>query len=291
MKAELTDLKESINHPLNRPIETESESDDSEEITLVKTLLIGDSIIRDINQNDLPDTVATKLPGRTIKDIGEYLQTVDMSPYKKMIIHGGTNNVARGMSTHCIVEEMETLVTNIQIKAPRCSVFISGLCSRPDRHEVEQIQALVKTNLHLQELARKLDCKFIDNDTAFRLINGDIDVNSFIDHVHLSPNGTLKLTENILTAVFDIKKHVAPCAVITQRQNALPISKVLELYPHHPKHPDDHQISSTSRYSYYGRRDTPGRDRMHANHQQSPTSRSSYRDRRGPPRRDPNLQQ
>ena len=126
MKAELTDLKESINHPLNRPVETESESDnDSEdEITLVKTLLIGDWIIRDINQKDLPDTVAIKLPGRTIKDIDEYLQTVDTSRYKNLIIHGGTNNVAQGMSTHCIVEEMETLVTNIQIKAPQCSVFI-----------------------------------------------------------------------------------------------------------------------------------------------------------------------
>ena len=154
MKAELDDMKESINHPSNRPIETEhveSESDndseeEEEEITLVKTLLIGDSIIRDINQNDLPDTVAIKLPGRTIKDIDEYLQTVDMSPYKNLIIHGGTNNVARGVSTHCIVEEMETLVTNIQIKAPRCSVFISGLCPRPDRHEFVQIQTLVNTN-------------------------------------------------------------------------------------------------------------------------------------------------
>ena len=122
-------------------------------------------------------------------------------------------------------------------------------------------------------------------------MNGDIDVNNFIDHEHLSPDGTLKLTENILTAVFDIKKHVAPCAVITQRQKALPISKVLELYFYHPKHPDDHQQSSTSRSPHYGRRDTPGLDRMHDNHQQLPTSRSSYPDRRGPPRRDQSPQQ
>ena len=120
-------------------------------------------------------------------------------------------------------------------------------------------------------------------------MNGDIDVNSFIDHVHLNPDGTLKLTENILAAVFDIKQHVAPCAVISQRQNAIPISKVLELYPYHPKHPDDHQQSSTSQL--YGRHDTPGRDRMYDNHQRPPTSRSSYPDRRGPPRRDQSQQQ
>ena len=291
LKAELNDLKDSINNPLNRQIESENDID-SNEITQVKTLLIGDSIIRDINESDFPDTVSVKLPGRTIKDIDEYLKTVNMSPYKNLIIHAGTNNLSQGTgSTESILEEMEKLVTNIQIKAPQCSIFISGLCPRPDRHEFAQIQTLVRTNLHLQDLARKLDCKFIDNDTAFRFMNGDIDVNSFIDHVHLSPDGTRKLTANILAAVFDIKEHVAPCAVITQRQNALPISKVLELYPYHPKHPDDPQQSSASRSSHYRRRSSPEHDRTQDNHQQLPSSRPSYPVRRGLSRLDQSSRQ
>ncbi len=216
------------------------------------SLLIGDSMIRNIPDNELPKTTVKSISGLLIEELNDQLKTVDLSLYKNLIIHAGTNNVGRRDVTTKIVQDMEEVVTNVQIAAPNCAIFISGICPRPDRYIPDEKIIIDNINGALKELSTKLDCHFIDNDACFRYMNGEIDTSCFEGWVHLNEAGTEKLINNLSRAVFKDDRRKNPMAEVLQ--------KIAKTGPPH-KPPTYARQEPSAKQQVYG--NTPRRSRQH----------------------------
>ena len=61
------------------------------------TLLIGDSVMRGIKKRGLNHNVdIITLPGRTSEDIFGKLRSMDISPYSKIVVYAGGNDISNG---------------------------------------------------------------------------------------------------------------------------------------------------------------------------------------------------
>ena len=171
------------------------------------TLIIGDSIIKDINENGLDNVSVACLPGGKVKTISESLAQKNTGNYDAIIIHGGTNdctsdeNVTNGVSCY------REMVSNVQQRSPNTKIYISTICPRADKDEH---QARVdKMNDKLKEIARETsNCNIINDDANFKLKNDEPDINSLNkSKLHLKPCGTKKLLMNFHAARPILKKQ------------------------------------------------------------------------------------
>ena len=157
------------------------------------TLLIGDSIIKDINPRGLINTDVKCIPGAKTVDIKDHIAAQPALPYDTFILHVGTND--KDLQSASVA--MKATLEDISERAPQATRIISTACPRPDSDEsqenVQQVNKMLK-----QTAAANANCMVVDNDKVFVKDEGSIDKNAFkYRSIHLSKSGTKTLLRNI----------------------------------------------------------------------------------------------
>ncbi len=171
---------------------------EAESIIPTKTaLIIGDSMLRNVKHEHFEDTQVKSMSGAKIIDIVNELNTRDdISSFRNIVIHCGTNDVSSGTPTKDFLESMEAAITSIMISSPSTSVYVSAVCPRDNSDLLQKINRL---NEDLQELSTRLGCVFIDTGLTMTYRNGDIDTSLFADGLHFNQRGN----EHFLRALAD----------------------------------------------------------------------------------------
>ena len=174
--------------------------------TRKKTLIIGDSILRGINQNGLrDDTEVTCIPGgrmvgrNGIQSIG--LTTRDLEDVSDIVVHISGNDVANHTNLTSIRDELVRSVTYLKKKYPLCKFHICSVCPRKD----VSVEAV---NQSLLEICADHDLNYINCYNA--LVYGDGSrVRQFyhMDGIHLNSKGTSTLLKTIDKSIPVIRKR------------------------------------------------------------------------------------
>lgn len=160
-----------------------------------KTLLIGDSMIRDIDERGLLNTHVKCIRGGTIANVKEELQTMDPKTYEAIIIHIGTNNCSSTSKLEEGEANLKELVTDLNRRAPTTKKVLSTVCPRTDS-ATNQIR-VTQLNAKIKQLAADNACVLVNSDDTFYHRNGDIDEGMLNRRgLHLSKRGTRQLLRN-----------------------------------------------------------------------------------------------
>lgn len=157
------------------------------------TLLIGDSILRDVNEKGLENTKVKCVRGAKVADIRDQLSGGILDSVDTVIMHVGTNNCNSDENTLSGIQEYETLVSELNTRAPTVKKVLSTICPRTDTHDTRAKQF----NNEIRRIAGANNCDLVDNDETFRP-QGYVDRNT-VDRrgLHLSKEGTSRLLSNI----------------------------------------------------------------------------------------------
>ncbi len=206
LRSELTSLKQSF-----EDLQSDTEPDNPDPETDVDTsacLIIGDSILRDFDDNTFENTCVKSISGATVAGVYKDLEKrQDLHAFKNIIIHAGTNDISRNVNVEETLSSMEAIITLILLKAPTATVFISAVCPRTKDQLSDNVDTL---NAAFKDLAVRLDCRFIDSSTHMTYRNGNIDDTQLVDGLHLSARGVETLTNLFTDSVDDLIVTMEP---------------------------------------------------------------------------------
>ena len=160
------------------------------------TLVIGDSMIRDIDAEKLDDTSIKCLPGATVKRVHDELRKIAPAQrHSKIVIVAGTNDcVKEDVNSDDVIKDTSELVTTAQGMADE--VVISGICPRLD--STKDLDHFAALNAGLQSLCEDKGCQFVDHTLWLTLADGSVNEGFLIGKgPHLSRSGTNRLAKNL----------------------------------------------------------------------------------------------
>ncbi|XP_033127404.1 uncharacterized protein LOC117125116 [Anneissia japonica] len=165
------------------------------------TLLIGDSIIKHINERGLCNTKFKCMPGAKIREIKENITHViqaDPAKFDTIIIHAGTNDCSiNDAHLNNASKDIRDLVQDMKTKAPNTKLIISTICPRTDNQKFQE--RVDKLNNNFKEIATEEDCTIVNNDLTFKMSNNECEQTTLNrSGLHLSKYGTKKLLNNII---------------------------------------------------------------------------------------------
>ena len=167
-------------------------------------LIIADSMARGIKQTLLSTECYVNkqvLNGGKLPDAISHVASMeDVTNYKQVLIHLGTNDVKEKHKT-TFLEEMQTLKSSIRSKWPNCKLIISGVIEhKTDREKNSLISEL---NRDLRDLCENTtNSSFCDNSRLTRRRDGSLNENVFFDDQHLNNlSGTRILAANFKDAL------------------------------------------------------------------------------------------
>ena len=163
------------------------------------TLLLGSSIIRDVDATKLVATKCVSISGGGIKDIHAALDKYPaLHKFGNITLAVGGNDCdnleQEGNDVTPLIEQYRELIESAKMRAD--TITISSVCPRNKPGPVsERIAAL---NAGLTTLCKDLDVTYVDNDDVFYLRDGSLN-NGFLlpDNVHLTPAATSRLVTNL----------------------------------------------------------------------------------------------
>ena len=165
-----------------------------------RSLLVGSSIIRDINEKNLDNTEVICLRGGRINDVKNAVtDKATEAAYDRVVLVAGGNDCApRDTSTDVlpssIVDEYRSLVRVSKSKAK--SVTVSSVCPRDISSDVKKY--IESVNAGLQVMCTEEDATFIDNTPSFHLADGNVNDGYYLnDRIHLTHKATDKLALNL----------------------------------------------------------------------------------------------
>ncbi len=153
-------------------------------------LLIGDSMIKDINPHKLSKSSVRKLtyPGKRAEEIANEFQSAHVhSPPTEVIIHAGTNNIITDSSKECF-DNIQLLSSRIKSTFKEARIAISSLITREDIDVALKTQ---ETNELLKDLCLKEGYTYIEN--------GNIDATCLNgSKLHLNAKGSALLAVHFI---------------------------------------------------------------------------------------------
>ena len=159
-------------------------------------LVIGDSLLRGINQTKLARTHVTSLPGARIRDVASNLARTE-TKYNRIVICAGTNDCNNEINIDATTEHLDHL---LQVATERVAcgsnVVLSSIPPRTD--DVVRQQRVEELNTILQDVSAKVGVTFMSNDQSFRLADGQPNDGYLCkDGLHLNYRGTSRLIDNL----------------------------------------------------------------------------------------------
>ena len=176
-------------HELNQGLVEPAIDNETAEVSANRYIIVGDSMIKNIEERGLTDTDVSCLPGARVKDVHEELKQVDVSTLEGVIIHAGTNDCVSNTKLKDGKKDFENLVKELKGRAPVADIVVSTVCPRLDANA----QRATEMNTHIRSTARKYNCKVVDNEKNFR----SRDYINPRDKLHLNKAGTRYLLMNI----------------------------------------------------------------------------------------------
>lgn len=235
------------------------------------SVLIGSSLIRDIDENKLVNTSVICKPGGKIQNIHDVI-TNDLpnnEQYHSMTLVVGGNDCDTTPPTPAndIVDRYAKLIDDAKTKAK--SVIVSSVCPRIVKAaHVKDTISLV--NAGLQVKCAEKEVTFADSTSSFYLRDGEVnDGYLWQDGVHLTHRATNKLVQHLGLPVKDAKLGVCK----ERHQKSKPQMKPLKINQPRQARPDDqdnNEWSTVSRRRRHHTSTTP-------HHQNENTNTRRYR--------------
>ena len=161
-------------------------------------LVIGDSLLKSIDENKLDNTYVKSLQGADISDVMHRLNDTD-DIFMDITVCVGTNDCSNGdeFVPAALTDTYKQLVNTAAKKVRDISKV--KVVSIPPRIDDPKKQDRVKSlNACLCTVANETGATFIDNDPAFLLQDGSPNDGYLLtDGVHLSTTGTNRLVKNM----------------------------------------------------------------------------------------------
>lgn len=157
-----------------------------------KTVLVGSSVIRDIDEKKLSNTKVVCCPGALITTLNANTNSLPSDGnYDKAILVGGGNDCSNNRNTADILDQYQKLVISAKNKAKR--VVVVSICPRGDKETQQRIDIV---NAGLQGLCADMDCTYKDSTEFLKLNDGSINEGYYMDDlVHLTYKGQNKLAQ------------------------------------------------------------------------------------------------
>ena len=169
-----------------------------------KTLLLGSSLIRDIDSTKLVNTDVTCVRGGKIKDFVAKVEACDNNYDRTVLVLGG-NDCHPDTEPNTVVDRYRELVHKVKTKSK--STTVSSICPRMLPENVKG--TIDAVNAGLQGLCEDEDVSFVNNDPSFHLADGSINDGYIMkDGVHLTYNAVTKLARNLNLRPVDAEKGV-----------------------------------------------------------------------------------
>jgi lysophospholipase L1-like esterase len=160
------------------------------------TLVIGDSLLRNLDQSKLQATKVASVSGAKVEDITQELERE--KPYGRIVCCIGTNDCGtNAFSGDEFSAKAERLVEKAKEKVQDPKAVV--VCSLPPRTDKKEYQENVElANACLASLAEKSHVTFVNNDSSFKLADGSAN-DGYLHHdgLHLSNSGTRRLALNM----------------------------------------------------------------------------------------------
>ncbi len=209
LRQEVVNLKEALTRESPCPSRDNPATDPDDSTSNdhpTASFIIGDSMLRDIKSSMFANTQVKSISGATASNVFDELNgRKDLHSYKDIVIHVGTNDVAKNIPLDETISSMEASITLIMVKAPTAQVHVSAVCPRTK----DQLQHKIDTlNTAFKDLANRLDCNFIDSATQMVYRNGRVDETQLSDGLHLSNRGTETLTSVLVDRVPGIQRSL-----------------------------------------------------------------------------------
>ena len=163
-----------------------------------KSLILGSSIIRNIDEKKLDNTEIRCLRGAKVKDLNKELQQAKSAgkKYTQIILLGGGNDAAQkpeDIDLESVLECYECAINTA--KDMSSNIAIAAIPPRlQPAHALGHITAL---NANLVALAEEMGVSFLDNSEQFFLHNKEVNDGYLFDQVHLNIKGSNKLAQSM----------------------------------------------------------------------------------------------
>ena len=182
-----------------------------------QSLLIGDSLIRNVDEQKLKMTKVTSLPGAKVTDVLKHLKDTDLD-YNSIVCCVGTNDCSNEeFNGDTIAKTYKDIVETVKLKVndPKCIKLVSI----PPRSDSKTYQERVDTlNACLSSIATDDGLTFINNDPTFKLGDGTPNDGYLLnDGLHLNDRGTNRLVKNMQLRV----NHKAVNGNVVKKRKAL----------------------------------------------------------------------
>jgi hypothetical protein len=172
-----------------------------------KSVLLGSSIIREVDEEKLINTDVVCKRGGTIEDIREEVNKLPDECYSHLSLVIGGNDCDKNPPKPAkdIVEKYGELISAAKEKAR--SVTVSSICPRFQSKNVQQ--CIESVNAGLIATCNEMGVNYADSTPCFRLGDGTINDGYFTeDGVHITHAATNKLAVNMKLKVKDKSKGV-----------------------------------------------------------------------------------
>ena len=165
------------------------------------SLLIGDDLLRNIDENKLVRTTVETISNAKITDVAERLRDEHLlnENLKNVFICVGTNDCAsKDLNIDEAIISYKNMLKSIQDKVEKPdNIIVSSVPPRKDKKEhQDRVEAL---NAALTTAAADTGATFVSHDQNFKLVDGEINDGYLLmsDGLHLSRQGTNRLLKNL----------------------------------------------------------------------------------------------
>lgn len=166
-----------------------------------RSILIGDSLIRDIDEEKLVKTTIKSIAGGKVTHIAQRYSedTLSEEPVSHIYVCIGSNDCSdEDMKPEDVITPYESMVEDMKRQVSQPSQIV--LSSVPPRKDNTEHQTRVDAlNDAIRDMAQRVNVTYIDNDSSFKLVDGDINDGYLLpsDNLHLTKQGTNKLARNL----------------------------------------------------------------------------------------------
>ena len=195
--AEKAELQNRLNISENRNKEVHTAKNYNKNINTTKSLLIGNSLLRNVSSIDTKKLVVSSHSGATFESLTTELSK-STETYDKIIVVTGTTDCQNPETT---TTEIQNKSHNMLLEAKKHSksVIISSVLPRTDP---EKTGCQIKINC-VNESLEKLclenpNCQFVNNDGVFKLCDSSPNDSLFVkDGYHVNTKGAKQLLDNL----------------------------------------------------------------------------------------------
>lgn len=167
-------------------------------------IIVGDSIVKHLPL--IEGVQLSAFPGTTITRLQHQLSTINLSAFSFIIVHVGTNNVAKGHSVAFMCSAFADLVNYLRARAPGIRIIISSVLPRPVDDDSSR-SIIYELNAYLEKnMAKDLNFHFLKSYRPF-CFKGQIKRHLFArldGGLHLNSEGCARLHNFFLRVISNL---------------------------------------------------------------------------------------